>query len=694
MYCKLEVLMHPLIKNSNNTFKGSPVEFTNVIELKNKEDWVALDKCLISRDEEGRAISFFKDDIWYMGVYASDFQVSQKTNFDFSFINSSEKLTLELKLIVYGWIFYKNSTRSNHVKIQTLVNRLSALKKVYIFLNENNYNSISELNNKVVSQKLDTYLMNKDLAQRTLEHVFSGINSIIRLQSWLNLDLPISLSKPYEHALKLSNKSPQQTLSIPERIADELYAKAIELVEDFYPHRDLLATIEKELQENYLAGKEIVNQKKELGIWKFLDKQEKSSKLNHMQAQEISKVTPFKTSDILSRYSSMTLFKDLKSVPKWKKLYGRITTACYICCGAFSGMRDSELSALKPDSYYCDDINGQKFHFIRSKTFKLGEKDTTWVTAPITQKAVELMSCFTKYWRKELLEKGLQKESEYLWLNRTARSKLPVVISKWPDRLQLFSETYGTVIKKEDLVELVKSNPNALDNINKLCILSKSWPLKPHQFRRSLALYTIKHRLGSCSSLQQQFKHTYLQMTEWYSVGGIASRLSDLEIDNDFQQLLENTKLEETTNKFFSMVHGDSTLSGSHGKAIMDMREDIPYIYSSWDVIYAAVKKGTLSLHGTMTAYCKNGYNCDMDGVINPAFCINCKTGGSIIDENQARNWQDIHNKFTSYLKDKGDVSPSVYAHSIIQIRAAESIMTDFNIAFEPYTHPIEVVQL
>ncbi len=81
-------------------------------------------------------------------------------------------------------------------------------------------------------------------------------------------------------------------------------------------------------------------------------------------------------------------------------------------------------------------------------------------------------------------------------------------------------------------------------------------------------------------------------------------------------------------------------------------------------------------------------------GVVNPAFCINCKTDGSIIDESQARNWQDMHTKFTSYLKDEGDVSPSVYAHSIIQIRAAESIMADFNIAFEPYTHPIEVIQL
>lgn len=54
----------------------------------------------------------------------------------------------------------------------------------------------------------------------------------------------------------------------------------------------------------------------------------------------------------------MIFFKDLKSVLKWKKLYGCIIIVCYICCGVFLGMCDLELSVFKFDSYYCDDING------------------------------------------------------------------------------------------------------------------------------------------------------------------------------------------------------------------------------------------------------------------------------------------------------------------------------------------------
>lgn len=109
-------------------------------------------------------------------------------------------------------------------------------------------------------------------------------------------------------------------------------------------------------------------------------------------------------------------------------------------------------------------------------------------------------------------------------------------------------------------------------------------------------------------------------MTEWYTEGGTVARLNNLVIDDKLQGFLDTIKLEETTNKIFNFVHSDKPLSGSHGKAIVAMRDNVPHIYGSWDIIYQSVKNGTLSLHGTLHSYCKNGYNCDMDGVINPAF--------------------------------------------------------------------------
>ena len=50
--------------------------------------------------------------------------------------------------------------------------------------------------------------------------------------------------------------------------------------------------------------------------------------------------------------------------------------------------------------------------------------------------------------------------------------------------------------------------------------VGQPWALSTHQFRRTLAFYCIKNRLGTLVALKQQFKHLYLAMTEWYTNGG------------------------------------------------------------------------------------------------------------------------------------------------------------------------------
>ena len=113
---------------------------------------------------------------------------------------------------------------------------------------------------------------------------------------------------------------------------------------------------------------------------------------------------------------------------------------------------------------------------------------------------------------------------------------------------------------------------------------------------------------------------------------------------------LNEINAETTANKIFKQWHSDEKLSGTHGKTIMKMRGDVPTIYSSWEVIYKAVKDRKLTLHGSLHSYCKNGYQCDMDGVVAPQFCVDCGSGSSIIDEQQAKWWQKRHRCLTAYM--------------------------------------------
>lgn len=74
-----------------------------------------------------------------------------------------------------------------------------------------------------------------------------------------------------------------------------------------------------------------------------------------------------------------------------------------------------------------------------------------------------------------------------------------------------------------------------------------------------------------------------------------------------------------------------------------------------------------------------------MDGVVNPAFCVNCRGGGSIIDAENAAWWKRKHAQLIVWLAENPTFSPQEYAHCITQIRAAENVMQDFDLPFQRY---------
>lgn len=126
----------------------------------------------------------------------------------------------------------------------------------------------------------------------------------------------------------------------------------------------------------------------------------------------------------------------------------------------------------------------------------------------------------------------------------------------------------------------------------------------------------------------------------------------------------------------------------------MKMRGDVPTIYSSWDTIYKAVKDGKLTLHGSLHSYCKSGYDCDMDGVVAPQFCVDCSSGSSIIDEQQAKWWQKKHRSLSAYMETGDDITVTDRSHYITQIRAAENVMRDFGMEFTPFEAELNITEV
>lgn len=666
------------------------VKDVDVVTLYHEGCFEELDAVVICKDKNGKVTATFGQSDWDCLPFS---RKKEKNNLPIYEFDDAPELQRELKLLTYGWLFNKSPKKKKAASFSTVYARLSKIKIAYRFLAENNHDSLQSLSKPKVWGEFETYLIEQEYSQSTLGHLFTAINAPIHDASWHKLILGFKKTiEPIKESKRLSERETQQTLVIPERLCDAIYGKAIELIEGAHPHRKLIANTEKALKDNYLEGNRVLNEKVKNGS-AFSFMKDEGSIDNHTLAIAISDNYPRNPKDIITPLANKIPNIPLKNGNDFQRYLGQLITASYIVCGGFSGMRDSELDKLTPNSYYKDTFEGRDYHMLQSHTFKLGEKRETWVTAASSKIAIELMSTLTEDWRKEVTYPD-DKYINSLWVNNRYRSKAPVLIANWNLRLKRFCKHFNFIVTQEDYQECLESNPHSLERVKKDVKVGQPWALSTHQFRRSLAFYCIKNRLGTLVALKQQFKHLYLAMTEWYTNGGKLASLRDLQVDSAVKDALNEINAETTANKIFKQWHSDEKLSGTHGKTIMKMRGDVPTIYSSWEVIYKAVKDGKLTLHGSLHSYCKNGYQCDMDGVVAPQFCVDCGSGSSIIDEQQVKWWQKKHRSLTTYMASGEDISVSERSHYITQIRAAEIVMKDFDMPFTPFEPELKVTEL
>ncbi|WP_413488131.1 hypothetical protein [Shewanella baltica] len=666
------------------------VEEINVVALYHDGKFEELDSVIICKDSNGRTTAIFGDDNW------DCFPFSRKkvlNNLSFIDLPETSELMRELKLLSYGWLFNKSPKKIKATSFSGIRGRVSSIKIAYRFLAENRYTSLKALSKPTVWEAFKEYLTNNEYAKETLMHCFVAINKVIEYATWHKI--PLGFTRKLESqklAHDLNSIEQQQTFVIPERLCDAIYGKAISLIEEASPYQELIAKTENALQDNYIEAKRILDDKIKNGsTFAFMLSNGKIDSRKYLTA--ISDNQPRDLKDIIAPLAQKLPNIPLKHGKDFQRYLGQLITSSYIVCGGFSGMRDSELDKLTPNSYYKDSFEGRDYHMLQSHTFKLREKRETWVTASSSKTAIKLMGVLTERWRQETKYPS-EKYANSIWLNQIYRSIPPVLITGWNQRLMRFCTHFNFIVTESYFQECLDSNPNSQEKIRKIVKVGKPWPLKTHQFRRTLAFYCIKNRFGTLVALKQQFKHIYLAMTEWYTNGGKMARLMGLIVDENVRRLLNDINTETTANKIFKQWHSDEKLSGTHGKAIIKMRGDVPTIYSSWDVIYKAVKDGKLTLHGSLHSYCKSGYDCDMDGVVMPQFCVDCGSGSSIIDEQQAKWWQKKHRSLVAYMELGENISVSERSHYITQVRAAENVMKDFDMEFTPFEAELKVIEL
>jgi hypothetical protein len=663
------------------------IQDVDIMSLYHAGRFEELDAVVICKDREGRVTATFGQSTWDCLPFS---RRKMKNHLCFSEFNAEPHLQRELKIFTFGWLFNKSPKQRKALTFSAVLTRLTNIKIAYRFLMQQNESSLAALSSSKLWLSFKNFLQAENLSRGVVERVFVGINAAIYDCGWHKIMLGLELIRSTFEAEKISNRERQQTLVIPERLCHAIYGKAIDLIERARPLVQLIADTEQALQANYLEGKQIVYEKVQQGQ-SFAFMNEDGSIDNQKYAGCIADNQAQRPELLIAPLASKLPEISLRNAIEFNQYLSLLVTASYIVCGGFSGMRESELDKLTPNSYYKDTLSGRVFHMLQSHTFKLRQKRETWITAGASKTAIDLMTVLTKRWRDEATYPD-KTYTNTLWLTQKNRSKPPKLISRWNVRMLQFCKQHGFVVTEEDFQECLESNPRSTERVRENVIVGQPWRLTTHQFRRTLAFYCVKNRLGTLVALKQQFKHLYLAMTEWYTNGGKLASLRGLKVDPSIMQALNEINAETTTNKIYKQWHSDETLSGSHGKTIMKMRGDVPTIYSSWDVIYKAVKDGKLTLHGTSHSYCKNGYNCDMDGIVMPQFCVDCSS--SIIDEQQAKWWQKKHSSLVAYMVSGNDISVTERSHYITQIRAAQKVMRDFDMTFSPFEPEFSFMEL
>lgn len=651
------------ITNFNKEYKTITEE--NILDILSNESLLYYDNnnIPISFDLKGNILSYWNDKKW---VFNSLRGTSYTLNLD-EYNGLNNNLFNEVKLLTL-FIFYtkyKKNYNATFVRVewQKLYNMTKECQNL-------GYYSISELNDyfkfiqllerikgKYAFRTLQSYLVTLQMANKLNNpNLPLSINFIEKIRKINNNGINIKeLAKKYSIT---KTDYVDQTLYIPNKIQSKLINECIKNIEEKRYH---LTNIMKCLEEDYLLYEEV---KKYFNITRISTAT--ATIKSNMRRKKLKEVQ-----NLLIKHN-ISHFKSISEAQKEVKL---LATSCSILMLNFSGMRINELCKIKTDGFKI--INSEpKLYILRSYETKIsGGQIADYITSPIIQDCVDILKeihAFASKYDKSIDASDLFVTSQHHKLLTYGRA------DSIGEHINDFAKNLNLVIDKEDLKESELLN-GPRDYVQE----GNVWPLSSHQFRRTLIVNFVSHRLGTINAVKQQVKHMYATMTEYYAKNSQLANTFDLNIVKEISDNIEEELLNEGVRQYKQFYQSNDLLSGIKGKEIMEERK-LPNTLSD-NEIKQLFKAGLYKISKSMYGYCTKGNLCDKKEVIDPTFCgASCST--MIITRENAENWQKLYFRNKQLLKNEFSIAgvPMSAAKTTMQSQneVAKKIMDDFNIKY------------
>lgn len=197
---------------------------------------------------------------------------------------------------------------------------------------------------------------------------------------------------------------------------------------------------------------------------------------------------------------------------------------------------------------------------------------------------------------------------------RTAPARFSVFRSDIGDSASTLRLRVAPVILPGDLIELAEIDPHRDWSAEPAYAAGARWPLKPHQLRRSLALYANASGLVRVSSLRRQLQHITREMSLYYARGSAFAINFFAEDPTGFKNHVIHDwqdGIEESRYLTFvrDVLESDEPLCGPAGK-FYDMQRARDEVVSP-DHLKKQIKMGRLAYQATPLGGCTNPEPCD-----------------------------------------------------------------------------------
>lgn len=381
----------------------------------------------------------------------------------------------------------------------------------------------------------------------------------------------------------------------------------------------------------------------------------------------------------------------------------RLYTACYVVIALFSGLRDSEMTSLEPACYLeREGWDGATYGWIKGMTYKTeaDPKSVEWMVPPVVAMAAALAERVSAPIRGDLEAKIAELEerlvsASYLSEKQRARD-IELLDESRLHRTSLFlakSDRHGTIstwtssTTRYRLAELARQLNLRVEAADLSEVRNKDigpgdlWPLAPHQFRKTFAVYVARNVLGDVRYLREHYKHWSLDMTLYYAAA---------DLDYVDETLLDEV-LSERDELQVILIEGwiatDKPLAGAGAQTIKEWRErnkEVRVAEAPNDL--ARKLSSGFYIRGTGHSWCTSE-NCKGAGLYNVLECKDCKN--RLIDQTHLTVWRGIRRQQIELLQ-MDDLGDPMWQRAKDHLRYAEQILGELNEEVEPYPIPLK----